>query len=112
MLLLLLLNYVVLRALWKIGVHLISTLVNKKFLLLLLILLLCAHSINSVVLNNGISVDHQTYHVFFLNKRFFCYIIKTKNSYSMHYGLLIHICVLVSFMFRFSVSIPFSSYRA
>ena len=28
--LLLLLNYVVLRALWKIDVHLISTLVNKK----------------------------------------------------------------------------------
>jgi len=112
---LLLLNYVVLRALWKIDVHLISTLVNKKSLLLLLLLLLCelcANSINSVVLNNGISVDHQTYHVFFLNKRFFCYIIKTKNSYSMHYGLLIHICVLVSFMFRFSVSILFSSYRA
>jgi len=29
--LLLLLNYVVLRALWKINVHLISTLVNKSF---------------------------------------------------------------------------------
>jgi len=30
--LLLLLNYVVLRALWKIDVHLISTLVNKVFI--------------------------------------------------------------------------------
>jgi len=30
--LLLLINYVVLRALWKIDVHLISTLVNKKSL--------------------------------------------------------------------------------
>ena len=38
--LLLLLNYVVLRALWKIDVHLISTLVNKSLLLLLLLLLL------------------------------------------------------------------------
>jgi len=36
--LLLLLNYVVLRALWKIDVHLISTLVNKSLLLLLLLL--------------------------------------------------------------------------
>jgi len=35
-----LLNYVVLRALWKIDVHLISTLVNKSLLLLLLLLLL------------------------------------------------------------------------
>jgi len=33
--LLLLLNYVVLRALWKIDVHLINTLVNKSFLLLI-----------------------------------------------------------------------------
>ena len=37
--LLLLLNYVVLGALWKIDVHLISTLVNKSLLLLLLLLL-------------------------------------------------------------------------
>ena len=36
---LLLLNYVVLRALWKIDVHLISTLVNKSFLSLLYIVL-------------------------------------------------------------------------
>jgi len=34
--LLLLLNYVVMRALWKIDVYLISTLVNKKSLLLFL----------------------------------------------------------------------------
>jgi len=33
--LLMLLNYVVLRALWKIDVHLINTLVNKSFLLLI-----------------------------------------------------------------------------
>ena len=33
--LLLLLNYVVLRALWKIDVHLISTLVNKVFIIIL-----------------------------------------------------------------------------
>ena len=35
--LLLLLNYVVLRALWEIDVHLISTLVNKKFLIIIII---------------------------------------------------------------------------
>ena len=35
--LVLLLNYVVLRALWKIDVHLIITLVNKSVLLLLLL---------------------------------------------------------------------------
>jgi len=43
-----LLNYVVLRALWKIDVHLISTLVNKSLyyiiiILLLLLLLLLYH---------------------------------------------------------------------
>ena len=37
---LLLLTYVVLRALWKIDVHLISTLVNKSLYYLLLLLLL------------------------------------------------------------------------
>ena len=41
--LLLLLNYGVLRALWKIDVHLISTLVNKKSLLLLYIKWNLAH---------------------------------------------------------------------
>ena len=35
--LLLLLNYVVLRALWKIGVHLISTLVNKSLIIIIII---------------------------------------------------------------------------
>jgi len=35
-----LLNYVVLRALWKTDVHLISTLVNKKSLLLLLFIII------------------------------------------------------------------------
>jgi len=38
--LLLLLNYVVLRALWKLDVHLISTLVNKSLYLLLLLLVI------------------------------------------------------------------------
>ena len=42
--LLLLLIYVVLRALWKIDVYLISTLVNKKSLLLLLLLLLLLYN--------------------------------------------------------------------
>ena len=35
--LLLLLNYVVLRALWKIDVHLISTLVNKSLIIIIII---------------------------------------------------------------------------
>jgi len=34
--LLLLLNYVVLRALWKIDVHLISTLVTKSFIIIII----------------------------------------------------------------------------
>jgi len=34
--LLLLLNYVVLRALWKIDVHLISTLVNKSLIIIII----------------------------------------------------------------------------
>jgi len=38
--LLLLLNYVVLRALWKIDVHLISTLVNKSLIIIINIILL------------------------------------------------------------------------
>jgi len=37
--LLLLLNYVVLRALWKIDVYLISTLVNKSIFIIILLLL-------------------------------------------------------------------------
>jgi len=40
LLLLLLLNYVVLRVLWKIDVHLISTLVNKSLYFFILFLLL------------------------------------------------------------------------
>jgi len=40
LLLLLLLNYVVLRVLWKIDVHLISTLVNKSLFLFFIFLLL------------------------------------------------------------------------
>jgi len=45
--LLLLLNYVVLRALWKIDVYLISTLVNKRlyYLLSLLMTLLIVYTI-------------------------------------------------------------------
>jgi len=41
--LLLLLNYVVLRALWKIDVHLISTLVNKNlyYIIIIFITQLC-----------------------------------------------------------------------
>jgi len=38
--LLLLLNYVVLRALWKIDVHLISTLVIKVFIIIIIIIII------------------------------------------------------------------------
>ena len=38
--LLLLLNYVVLRALWKIDVHLISTLVNKSLIIIIIIIII------------------------------------------------------------------------
>ena len=59
--LLLLLNYVVLRALWKIDVHLISTLVNKSLLLLLL------HRLEKHVLSHTFRLNHNLRYVYIIS---------------------------------------------
>jgi len=48
--LLLLLNYVVLRALWKIDVHLISILVNKSIYYIIIIIIIITRALYSVVI--------------------------------------------------------------